>query len=274
MRASLRQAKKRHHKTVKHSVARAESTDLDLLIEETMSVPVWIFTAKALEKVLGDDIADELGRKYLRFGDYHWRLYYSPKFNLYREHVNYVLEYFSEKTGTLLDVGCGEGLILERLNQETELRCHGIDISPLAITLAHQHGVENCEVAEIFDLDKTFDHIFAGDVLEHTMKPEIILKKMYELLNPGGDILISVPIQKEKHIGDRHLFTLASALQLTSNIFGLARYEVKHSWFKIYFVSRKQKIYEAFGGETHDHTLRWKNPLDSEEEIQDFILIN
>jgi len=240
--------------------------DLDVLIEETMSVPVWTFTANALEEVLGNDVADELGRKYLRSGDYHWRLYYSPKFNLYREHVNYVLEYFSEKTGTLLDVGCGEGLILERLIQETELECLGIDISPLAIELAHQHGVENCEVAGVFDLDKTFDHIFVGDVLEHTEEPETVLTKIHELLNPGGTILISVPMQKKKHVGDQHLFTFASALRLISGIFGLVRCEIHRPWLKIYFISRKQKLYEAFGGETCEHILASKFVSPEKEE--------
>ena len=259
MRASLREKKKRH-KTITHAITRTKPTDLDLLIEETMSVPVWKFTANALEKVLGDDVANELGRKYLRSGDYHWRLYFSPKFNLYREHVNYILEYFSDMKGTLLDVGCGEGLILERLIQETQLECYGIDISPLAIELAHQHGVEKCEVAGVFDLDKTFDHIFVGDVLEHTEEPETVLRKMHDLLNPGGTILISVPMQKKKYIGDRHLFTLASALRLISGTFGLVRCEVHRAWLKMYFISRKQKVYEAFGGETSEHILRRSMP--------------
>lgn len=252
MRASL-QRKKYHKKKMRYDLGKTKMGDLDRMALETMSIPVWTLTAKALEKILGDEVADEFGRKYMRWGDYHWRIYYSPKFNLYREHVNYILEYFSEKTGTLLDIGCGEGLLLERLSQETQLECFGIDISPLAIELAHQHGVMQCQIADILDFDQKTDHIFAGDVLEHTREPEKVLKKMYKLLNPGGTILIAIPMQKRKHIGDLHLFTFASALELISGIFGLVRYEVHRSWLKMYFISRKQRLYEAFGGETQEH---------------------
>jgi len=49
----------------------------------------------------------EMIDKYKSHKDYHWRDYYREKPTLYQKHVNKVIDFFKNKEGRLLDVGCG-----------------------------------------------------------------------------------------------------------------------------------------------------------------------
>ena len=51
----------------------------------------------------------------------------------------------------------------------------------------------NIETLDIPFDENSFDYIVMGDVLEHLIDPQTILKKLYPLLKPGGCILIIVP---------------------------------------------------------------------------------
>ncbi|MEO6318595.1 MAG: class I SAM-dependent methyltransferase, partial [Acidimicrobiales bacterium] len=100
----------------------------------------------------------------------------------------------SRPKGRILDLGCSDGYLAERLRG---LGHHvtGVDL------VAHDGVKERVDRFVEADLDQglppgldgPFDVILAADVLEHVRSPERILEQMRPLLAPGGTSIVSVP---------------------------------------------------------------------------------
>lgn len=225
--------------------------EMECIAEQTYTKKVWVVVSSALIKVLGRPTVERLGAKYLQQGDYHWRIYYHPdRKSMYQRHVNHVVKFFSDKGGTLLDVGCGDGLILSKLSNETELDCFGIDISPLAIALAHRHRVMNCQCVDLFKYTANniirrpmglFDYVFIGDLLEHLPDPELALNCVKNFLADGGYVLMAIPIQGQKPDGgDRYIVDLAKLMRISRQMFGkVICLQIRRHWKKWYILARK-----------------------------------
>jgi len=94
----------------------------------------------------------------------------------------------------VLDLGCSDGRLAERLRS---LGHHvtGVDV------IAHDGVKERVDRFVEADLEQgippeiegPFDVVLAADVLEHVRHPEHILDQVYELLEPNGSLLVSVP---------------------------------------------------------------------------------
>jgi 2-polyprenyl-3-methyl-5-hydroxy-6-metoxy-1,4-benzoquinol methylase len=101
----------------------------------------------------------------------------------------------------VLDVGCNDGAVAKWLkNNYKDVNVWGIEINPEAL----EEAKSVLEEGWVMDLDKLddlknalhdlkFDHILAGDVLEHTWNWREITGIMYQHLKPGGKMIISVP---------------------------------------------------------------------------------
>lgn len=112
-------------------------------------------------------------RKYDEHGAYHWD-WYKRDFSGYRRAVDEVVGMFPN-TGTVLDIGCGDGLIAERLRLHG-LEVTGIDVSPTAIKLAKEKapGVKFLESS--FELVRgQCDYSLCYNVIEHVKDPEALL---------------------------------------------------------------------------------------------------
>jgi SAM-dependent methyltransferase len=101
----------------------------------------------------------------------------------------------------ILDIGCGQGLLVYALNMAGFRSVQGIDLSEQQVAVGQSYGLP-CRAVErdyIIDLAKsapeTFDLIFLMDVLEHMDKDEQLrtLATIYQLLTPGGRLILSVP---------------------------------------------------------------------------------
>lgn len=103
---------------------------------------------------------------------------------------------FHGKTGKILDVGCGMGLMLEKLSQYGEV--FGMDFSPQAIEYCKEiwdetHIMRGALPDKVPFEEEYFNTIVALDVIEHIDDDKESLYKLYSLLKGGGYLLITVP---------------------------------------------------------------------------------
>ncbi|MCW2756665.1 MAG: hypothetical protein JWO46_411, partial [Nocardioidaceae bacterium] len=106
-----------------------------------------------------------------------------------------LLNWLSQRPrGKVLDVGCFDGRFAAYVTQ-------------LGHTVVGADRIKHDGVADRVDsfieadlnqplpesLDRDFDYIVAGDILEHVVEPHELLTDLREHLAPGGEILVSVP---------------------------------------------------------------------------------
>lgn len=95
--------------------------------------------------------------------------------------------------GKWLDVGSGYGLWQNYLSQK-DIPNFGIEIEAEAFTHARGMGVNLSHTSiENFMTTERYAVITMCDVLEHVPDPNLVLRKCYELLLPGGFLYIQVP---------------------------------------------------------------------------------
>lgn len=99
----------------------------------------------------------------------------------------------------ILDVGCGGGLLSEAIAVQNA-QVTGIDLSEKLIDIAQLHLLETGVKAEyrviaVEDLALQqaghFDAITCMEMLEHVPDPHAILQACFDLLKPGGRLLLS-----------------------------------------------------------------------------------
>jgi len=100
------------------------------------------------------------------------------------------------KIGSVLDVGCGNGLLGESLNNAGH-SVTGIDSHPAAVANARNR------IGEVIDADLTvvpetltgrqFDYLLFADVLEHVADPLGVLSEYRPHLDPAGRLVVSLP---------------------------------------------------------------------------------
>jgi len=98
--------------------------------------------------------------------------------------------------GRLLDVGCALGSFLKHASQY--FTCSGCDISTYALEYA-RHGLPGS--VDLFQgslgelpAHQGYDVITCFDVIEHMKDLHLVWKNLQDLLNPGGLLVITVPV--------------------------------------------------------------------------------
>ena len=98
------------------------------------------------------------------------------------------------KNGSVLDVGCGDGLLL-RMLRERGVKGKGLDVSETAVELCRADGLDVSSgdfTQETLPFkDDAMDYVVALDVLEHLYHPEILLKEMARVARIA--VIIGVP---------------------------------------------------------------------------------
>jgi ubiquinone/menaquinone biosynthesis C-methylase UbiE len=98
-------------------------------------------------------------------------------------------------TDAVLEVGCGAGHILERIDRGT---LYGIDISEIQIQRAQKRLGRRAELKKspgetIPYGDKSFDKLLCSEVIEHVLDPISLLKEMKRVLKDDGILSLSIP---------------------------------------------------------------------------------
>ena len=100
---------------------------------------------------------------------------------------------------SVLDVGCGGGLLSEAMAKEGA-SVTAIDLAPELVKVARLHGLESgvkvdYRVQAVEDLAAerpgSFDAVTCMEMLEHVPDPAAILQACADLLRPGGRLFVS-----------------------------------------------------------------------------------
>ncbi|ABR47219.1 Methyltransferase type 12 [Alkaliphilus metalliredigens QYMF] len=112
-------------------------------------------------------------------------------------------------TGRVLDIACGVGYGSEMLIKQNPRidELIGIDLSEEAIDYAKKHYsfmetsyyVDDALNPNLYQTYGTFDTIISFETIEHFQGDEVFVKNLYNLLKPGGTLVISTPFGKGKH---------------------------------------------------------------------------
>jgi SAM-dependent methyltransferase len=91
----------------------------------------------------------------------------------------------------ILEVGCGEGELAERLGRQTSAEVVAIDQSPRMVELARERGVDaRVGLAEQLEFeDAGFDCVVAAWMLYHVEELERALDELSRVLRPGGRLV-------------------------------------------------------------------------------------
>jgi methionine biosynthesis protein MetW len=99
-----------------------------------------------------------------------------------------------QPNSTILDVGCGEGLIAEELAKTKMVQVYGIDVSVKAISKFISKGFHG-EVQDLnsdgLDLGSKYDYVLLVEVLEHLRCPQKVLIQACEHAEKG--VIITLP---------------------------------------------------------------------------------
>lgn len=102
--------------------------------------------------------------------------------------------------GRILDAGCGTGGLIRRLAPlRPEWTWTGVDVSPVACSLARERGVSDVREASVTALpfkDGEFSAVVSADVLYHLDDDEAALRETARVLQPGGFVVINVPAHR------------------------------------------------------------------------------
>ena len=100
----------------------------------------------------------------------------------------------------VLDVGSADGYMGSFLIENKNCEMWGIEPDQDSFSLASNKGYKyllNKQIEDAVDDEalkrEQFDYIIIGDVLEHLLRPEIILKIMKNFLKPEGRLIVSLP---------------------------------------------------------------------------------
>lgn len=115
----------------------------------------------------------------------------------YQKIIDYISE-FAPKNPRILDLGCGEGILYDRMDESIFSYFLGMDFSSVSIMKANNLKLHKAEFicADIHDFQpkQTFDVIVFNEVFYyiHESEKQTILKRMMDSLNTNGIIITSI----------------------------------------------------------------------------------
>jgi SAM-dependent methyltransferase len=166
----------------------------------------------------------------------------------YRKYINYFLPYIpSFSTSTLLDFGCGHGLVSVAATQEGFGEVFGIDLNiktmdevfkliPKPDNFHYYNGLNDMPIPQV-------DAVLLNHVLEHLLDPVETLKKISFRLKRNGILFGQVPQYTKEYIFPGHFFFFCKkSLEVLFGLIdsSLLLYEVDPVFQFVTFIASKE----------------------------------
>lgn len=127
-----------------------------------------------------------------------------------------ILKRLGIKNKQILDIGCGNGLMLKDLVRENKV--YGLDISPKLVTQAKRYGIK----AQVGDIESkkeirlpkgSFDILLLFEVFEHLFDSENLIRMSAIFLKDNGIIYMTLPNKTYPKREELIQYSLGSALK-------------------------------------------------------------
>ena len=110
-----------------------------------------------------------------------------------KEEFKVISELIDEKS-RVLDVGCGDGILMEYLLKNKVVDARGLEISKEKVKKCLSNGLAVVEGDAEYDLkqfpDLSFDYVILSQTLQAFMSPENVIK---DLLRVGKKVIVTIP---------------------------------------------------------------------------------
>lgn len=120
------------------------------------------------------------------------------------------------KGGRLIDLGClWSEVPLLALYAQPDASVWGLDYANEAISALQQKYPEiNYVMDDVYETqfpDKSFDYVVAGELIEHLDEPQKFIKEAFRILDDGGILALSTPLEEAREPGavdlEKHLWS-------------------------------------------------------------------
>lgn len=146
-----------------------------------------------------------INEKYLNRGNYHWRWYFNKENEWYPELVDAIVE-FCEGADSVLDVGCGDGL-LGRLFTDADCQYTGVDADSVAIAMARYLVPKGRFLEKDISQSRMkgkWDYLACLNTIEHLDKPEVLLEILDKNITKGA-IVITDKADPNRELAQGHV---------------------------------------------------------------------
>lgn len=103
--------------------------------------------------------------------------------------IKYVLFY---KPKSVLDVGCGGGLLINEMQKTHKAKYSGVDVYKNKNLKNVDYKSADITKGLPFE-DNKFDLVTFGEVIEHVPNPDFILAEIHRVLKPKGIVIVTTP---------------------------------------------------------------------------------
>jgi len=102
-----------------------------------------------------------------------------------------------DRKSRIIDIGCGQGHIVQHLLTNGYVNAKGIDVSPEQVEIARSSGVTSVELGDFRQVLETskFNVVIATDLLEHLSKEDLLkaTDQVFRALEEEGIFIVRVP---------------------------------------------------------------------------------
>ncbi len=143
-------------------------------------------------------------------------------------------------SGSVLDVGCGSGIILKAL-QDRGIPCEGIDASEVAVKICRKKGL-NVKLSTIanFHPDKKYDYVICLGTLYYLDDFDENFRKIVSFMKPNGKLIVNFhnPLRRKDRMMKASYWDFGRAIK-ESNLKSKKVWGHFYSLIKVYLLEKK-----------------------------------
>ncbi len=182
---------------------------------------------------------------------------------IHAHRIERILELTANIQGNVLDIGCFDGYIGQKIQEQGNKQVIGLDRVENGLEIASDRGIET-HYADIDDADfvfpdDTFDCVLAADVLNYAYDPDSVVSEIRRVLISQGALIITTPnlasvenrirmlfgrhpldleVRAQQGVGNVRLFTFKTLRDLlVDNGFIVCSIESDILFFPLFFVT-------------------------------------